>query len=284
MYYNQRISVFDLEDHKDAIPDNYLRQIRTGELFAGQVFDLVGDEKRDAAVYVIGHHRQWMELSWVHFGDADALPVVKADLIRYIIRIERAQADSDLKGVFFELHSDEVEDPDELRHILMMAGLYCRESMDYIYSFTLDQVKEREFLAKASGAMECITLKDADDKLLDELDNRIQCDDRPTPVGLFVDWDDYTAEDSVICVKNGRPRGALLLSMKNDCVVIECAYVADRMALSAMLGNVLPGLEEKYGPWQQMLVPVVLRKTAEIVERLVPDAKRGRIIEGIKWF
>ena len=60
--------------------------------------------------------------------------------------------------------------------------------------------------------------------------------------------------------------------------------IMNKMARSVMLGNALPVLEAKYGPTQKMLIPVVLKKTAEIVERLVPDAERGKIIEGIKWF
>ncbi len=284
MYYNKRISVFDLDKYKESIPENYLRQIRLGELYAGVVCDLVGDEERTAAVYVMGQHRDWLEIAWVHFGDPGALPVVRADLLRYIIRVERQQIKDELTGVFFEEHSDEIDDPDQLRHILMLAGLDGRESLDYIYTFSLGQVQEREFLAKAAKAMDVMRLCDAPEELLESVDNMIQADERPTPVGLFVDWEDYLQEESLICVKNGQPRGALLLSIKGEYVVIECAFVADKMALSVMLGNVLPMLEDKYGQEQKMLVPIVLKKTAEIVERLVPGAERGKIIEGLKWF
>ena len=284
MYYNNRISVFDLDKYKDAIPENYLRQIRLGELFAGRVLDLVGDEERVVAVYVMGQHRDWLEMAWIHFGQYHTLPIVFADIIRYIIRIERARSADDLTGVFMEIHSDEISNPDELRHVLMLAGLDGRESLDYIYSFSLGQVGEREFLRKASGVMETVSLRDADDELKETIDNMIQNDERPTPVGLFVDWEDYLQEESLICLKKGQPNGALLFSMKGEYLVMECAYVTDKMALSVMLGNALPVLEAKYGPTQKMLIPVVLKKTAEIVERLVPDAERGKIIEGIKWF
>ncbi len=43
-------------------------------------------------------------------------------------------------------------------------------------------------------------------------------------------------------------------------------------------------LKKKYGESQRVLIPVVLEKTGLIVEKLVPDAVRGKMLEGIKFF
>ena len=51
-----------------------------------------------------------------------------------------------------------------------------------------------------------------------------------------------------------------------------------------MLANALDDAEKIYSPDKKVLVPVVVNKTKEIIEKMVPGAYRGEIVEGVVWF
>nr|MCR5098704.1 hypothetical protein [Lachnospiraceae bacterium] len=181
---------------------------------------------------------------------------------------------------------DEVDDLDQFKHAMMMAGFETRETLDNIYELSLGQVREKEqkFLANAGKQMKCIPVSKADDDLREKIDTMIQEDSRPIPVGMYVNWDNFLEEDSLVCMKGDEPCGLMLLSRKKDYIVIECAYVADKLALAAMSGWAYFVLKKKYGDTQKILIPVVLEKTGLIVEKIAPDAVRGKMLEGIKHF
>ena len=85
-------------------------------------------------------------------------------------------------------------------------------------------------------------------------------------------------------MKDDEPCGFLLLSKKGGYIILECAYVTDKMALSSMIGWAYHLLKKKYGEAQKVLIPVVLEKTGFIVEKLAPAAVRGKMLEGIMFF
>ncbi len=284
MYQNRKISNSELKNYADLISDTYMAQIKAGKFYVGMITDLVGDEETPKVLYITYSFAGWIELIWTHFYDRDALPTVKADFLNYLIRVERARRGKGIKGIFCEIHTDEVEDIDQLRHMLMMSGFEIRTTVDNIYDLTLKQVGEREFLNKAKNALECVSVGSAPDEIKEKLDYMISEDARPVPVGTFVNWDEYLPDLSMICIKGDAPCGALLISMKKDCLVVDCAYSDYKLALPAMLGKALSVAEEKYGGAQHVLVPVVLDKTGLLVTRLAPEAKRGEFIEAIQWF
>ncbi len=284
MYRSKKLKKDEMDKYRYLISDTYMTQINAGKFFLGLLIDEVGDKETEEALFITYSFAGWIELVWIKFFDEDALPIYKANLLRFIVRSERTRRGGDLKGAFCEIHTDEVKDPVALRQILVMSGFESRLTIDNIYDFTLGQVRERQFLKKAANALECVPLGDAGNIVLEELESLISEDARPVPVGMYPNWDDYLQEESVICMKNWKPCGVLLFSMKQDHLVIECAYVCDKMALACMVGRALPIVEEKYGPDQHVLVPIVLEKTGQLVERLVPDAIRGELLEAIKWF
>ena len=283
MYLNKAISKKELPDFENLIPENYMPEIRAGKMFAGRVVDLVGGEETPLVTYVSYAFAGWLELVWLSFYEDD-LPVDHANLLRYLIRVESDRRGIPLKGVYMDVHYDEVKDPVLYRQMLIMANFECREIYGPTYELTFSQIKEGEFLKKAAKLHKCVPLAEAEDQLFTDLAAMIREDERPAPVGAYLKWDDYLQQDSLICLKDGKPCGALLISMKKECLVLECAYVTEKTALSAMLGTAYTMLSEKYDADTRILVPVVLKKTGQIVERMAPEAKRVRLLEAIQWF
>lgn len=286
MYINSKIRKKDLVQYEGIIPPTYMEQLRANKFYAGMVSDIVGDEKTDLAIYIAYSFDEWVELVWVGYLKKDILPVVQSKLLRYVTRVEKKRYGNTAKGVFFEMHATEVDDIALFKHTMMMSGFETKETLDNVYELKLEQVgeKEQKSLAKFAKMLKCITVSSADEALREKLDAMIQEDSRPVPVGMYVKWDDYLVDDSLICMKDGKPCGLLLLSKKGDSIIIECAYVTDKLALSSMLGWAYFMLRKKYGDSQKLLIPVVLEKTGLIVERLVPDAVREKQLEGIMYF
>ena len=282
MYITEQIYSVNLADYSEYIPEAYCSQIRRGELNAVVVYDELGEEKTFYALYVTGRHNGWLEIVWMYFKAEETCMMDRADFIRFVIRNERSRDDSGLKGAFIENHMD--EGGERQRLIFALAGLETSMEKNNIYEFSLSQVGQRETLAKMKKRLECRSLGECEDEELDELDACMQEDDRITPVPLFMDWYEYEPDISKVCFKNGKPVGVILFTQSAEYLVIELAYTADGMSLPVLLANALEDAERIYSPEQKVLVPVVVNKTSEIVEKMVPDAFRGEIVEGAVWF
>lgn len=282
MLQNRKIEKNELFQYQNVIPDTYMEQLEMSRFYAALIYEAAGEETK--ALYITYSLDGWQELVWIRYYQENVIPMEKARILRYLLHAENQRHKNQLKGVFLERHIDELKDPDEFRHSLMMSGFECHMTYDNIYEFSLDQVKERRFLEKAAKALTCTAVLDASLDMLDLVDDMIQTDDRPVPVGLYVNWDEYLQEDSLICLKNGQPCGMLLISGHGEYLVIDCAYVTDKAALPSMLGNAFLSIEKKYGITQKILVPVVINRTASIVERMVLGASRGKMIEGVYRF
>ncbi len=282
MYRNDHIYSINLTDYAEYIPETYCAQIRRGELNAVAVYDKVDDSDILFGVYVTAKHNGWLEVVWLYYANKDMGEMARADLLRYCIRTERIAAKGELKGAFMEVHMD--EDGEKQKRIFELAGMECRREKNNIYEFRLSQVGQRETFNKVKKRLECRSLCDCDEEELDGLDARMQEDERITPVPLFMDWYEYIQDISQICFKGGEAVGALLFTAAEDYLVLELAYTSDNMALPVMLGNALDIALQQYGGDKKVLVPIVVHKTGEIVEKIVPDAYRGEIIEGAVWY
>ncbi len=286
MYTNRKIRKRELDQYTGIIPPTYMEQIRANKAYVGMISDVVGDEETDQAIYITYSIDGWIGLVWVGYLNEDVLPKIKAYLLYYVIQMEQKRYGDTAKGMFFEIHTDELDDPQSFKHAMMMSGFETKETLDNIYELTLDQVNEntQKLFEKTGKMLKCIPVSKADDAIREKIDALIQEDSRPVPVGMYVNWDAFLQDDSLICMKDDTPCGLLLLSRKCDYIVMECAYVNDKMALPSMLGRAYFMLREKYGASQKILVPVILEKTGLIVEKMAPDAVRGKMLEGIMYF
>ena len=284
MFIRKTINSAELDRFEDRIPGKYVTDIARGELSAGAIWDEVGGESYLMLVYVIGKMEGWMEIVWASFSDPKAVASEKADLLRFMIREEQDASEEELIGTYCEIHAQEIRSMQHLSDVMLMTGMETTVADNSVYEFTLADVAEKDFLGKAAKAMKCLSLRAAGNDVLDRLEAAIEGDERPTPLPLFIKWQLYLKDESVICLKNGAPCGLLLLSMHGKYLVVDCAYVTDKLALSAMLGNAFLYLTEHYPPEQKLLIPVVMKRTGEIVKRLAPNAHCGEMVQGVLWF
>ena len=285
MYISKKIPKSELDQYEGIIPETYMTQLRLNKFYAGVLSDVFRTEEVRLAVFVTYFIDGWLELVWIGYCEQDVLPIVKAYIIESIVMSEKKRYKKDIKGVFFEIHEEEVGDVDLFRQALMMCGFSLRETLGNVYELTLGMVqkKEQAFLAKAAKSMKCIQASSADDGIRQKLGDMVENDSRPVPVGMYINWDEYLLEDSLICIRDGNPCGVLLFSKKEDHLVMDCAYVTDKMALSSMLGWAYFALKKKYGDEQKVVIPIVIEKTGLLVEKLVPDAIRGKRLEFVKY-
>ena len=282
MFSTEEIGASNILEYTAHIPDSYCNQIRRGELNGVAAYNEFGEEKKLFGLYVTGRHNDWLEIVWLYFDDENIGVMAQADFIRFCYRNERARSMQALKGAFMEVHMDEGGEKQQL--IFELAGMQSSREKNNIFEFNIAQVAQRETLAKMKKRLSCKSLCDCDEDELDELDAMMQEDERSIPVPLFMDWFAYQQDISKVCFKNGKPVGALLFTLSSEYLVIDLAYTADGMALPVLIANALEDAEKLYSPDQKILVPVVVNKTSDIVEKMVPDAYRGEIVEGAIWF
>ena len=284
MYRNRKLKKREFSEYEGLIPETYIEQLRAGKFYAGLVTDIVGEVETTEMLYITYPLADWLEIVWVHYYNEENTSIAMANLLRYMIRVERTRNDYKPKGMFWEISEEEASATPFFKDSLLLCGFECHETVDNIYEFSLDMVKDRDILVKAANTMNVIPVSEAGQDIRDTLDTMVQQDKRPVPVGMYIDWDSFLPKESMICIKNGLPCGVLLLSNKQDYIVVECAYVTHEPALIAMLGKAFTVLENSYGPDQKMLVPVIRNRTGAMIRKMVPDVTRGKRIEGILWF
>ena len=283
MLYDSPIEETNIDIYEGVIPEEYIDKIRDEKLFAAAVYD--GDDF--FGIYLTDIQAGWLEIVWAYIDDPDKETVEKAAFFRHLIGQEKKKRGEDLKGAFIEFYEDEAwKDLSDAMDVLSLAGFTLRLGEDNCYEFALSDVKSRKTLQKAAEKIKCMPLSEAQEKIwiTEKMEEIMLSDDRPVPVPAFIYWEDYLQDLSFISILGGEPCGAVLVTQEKDYLVVELAYTANPVVLPALLWNALEKAEEKYGSEKRVLVPVVVNKTADIVEHMVPDAKRGKLINGFMWF
>ena len=264
------------------IPDTYMLQIRRGELSAEAVFmEEPGDTQRFFGVSVTGVHVGWLEIVYLFIPEENRTAEAIADFLKYEIQSAR-QINGNLYGVFTEIPMDEVYPA--LREGLRMAGMEVKEEKGNMYRFRLSEILEKDAMKKAAEKASLCLLKDADRILLNRMESVMREDPRPVAVSGETDWKEYRGDMSMICLEGGKPVGLLLISEYGGCVVPELVYTASKTALVKLLGGALKQAEELYPQDQEILVPIVAKKSREILERIVPTGKRKASLTGMLWY
>ncbi|MCR4797953.1 MAG: hypothetical protein K5853_05825 [Lachnospiraceae bacterium] len=282
MFRDEKITEEIPKELLGRIPKNYRAAIDGGQMSAYAVYDDVGGKSDLFGIYVTTIHDGWLELVWESIEDPAVTTTEKALFFSHIVKTDKKRRQENLKGAFVELHEDEAW-PDAVE-ALRLSGMEARFGDGNVFEFALSQVKGAEALKKAADRVGCVSLLEADEKCRRSLLNLLQLDERPVPFPEEVDWSMYVPEISFISKKSDVPSGVILFSEQDDYIVAELGFSVDAVALPALLWNALHGAMEKYGPSQKVLVPVVVNKTGLLVKKLVPDAQRTRIINGLVRF
>ena len=283
MYRKKRIDSSNISDYENLIPKSYVEMIRSGKLSAGLILDPSKEQEQILLVYVTAVRSDWLELVWLDVFDRSRVDSFYAGLFRTLIREDCLWREEPLKGVYAEFYMDMRFQADRIRNVMIMAGMKSSITKGNVYEFTLRDVKGKGTFQKAVGKMPCISFSQAGPELYDKLDAMLQDDARPSPLPQFVNWDLYLPEVSMVCMREENPCGILLFTERMDAIVIDCAFVTDELAFACLLGHAYEKLIGQYGEDQRILVPVVVDRTASIVERLVPAAERTDVVEAVMW-
>ena len=280
MYVSEVINAFGLKDFTDYIPVNYHSQIELGELDANAVYEANGDERELAGVTVTADHSGWLEIVWVCVNK-DMYSVIKAaDLLKYLIR--KARIDKKYTGAFCEIHK--TEETAVHLDILALAGFSVTETKNNIYEIELKDIPEAMTKAPAPKGSVCISVKEATDDQLAEIEMMMANDERPIPTPYEIDYYICDKEISMVCIENDDPTGFMYFVPEKDYLVLELAYSASKTALLAMISEVMKKALAKYGSTQKVLIPIVGKSTKDIVTRLIPNAERGDIAQAVVRF
>ena len=282
MFQNSVIHALNLTKYEFAIPKGYFEQIERGELNAVAVYEGEVTDECFYGAYVTAVHAGWLELVWIYLPEERRHASAEAELLRYCMVREQQKRNFELEGAFFEIHEEEVTQ--HLKDALALAGMEVWEEQGNVYEFAVKDVAERARLIRAARLANIKTLAEAEPELLEQVEEVFQTEERPVPIDSFVDWEEYVPEISMICIQEDRPTGVLLFTRAGKYLVLELAYTTTKNALALMLGRALSVVQEQYSEDQRILAPIAVKRSREILEKLVPDGTRSGLLEALKWF
>ncbi len=269
----------NLDVYKSFIPENYYSQIIAGELHADVFFETKGEEEIISGVTVTADHAGWLEIVWVSINALNANGFRGSDLLKH--RIMLAQKNGKYVGAFFELHVDE---KDKVKPIFFdMAEMNVHLSKNNIFELSLKDI-DLGNLGKTADSYEYAPPGELSEDTLFDLEDLMESDERPVPKEEEINWDDYLQDISIVCMEKGSPVGTVLISEEEDYLVVELVYSKSSKALLGMIDKAVSLAKEKYPDDRKVLIPIVGKGTKGLVERLLPKAKRGEIIEAVIRF
>ena len=278
-FRSETLTVEKIFSYENVIPAEHIKKTRNGEYYAAEV-SAGGSEP--FGLYITDEVDGWIRLVWMKLFDKDVTTEDKALFIRSCIRSERKRRAGEKKGAFAEMMPDEImEDSHEA---FALAGMDVREELGNNYEFTLSQVDHRDMLESAAKKIPCKPLSEVDEVLQDTVERLMQNDERPVPIPTFVDYDRYDQDVSGVCLIKDQPKGAILVTETGGYLVIEAIYATGKNALPALLGHAFIKAMEKFGADKQVLAPVVVFKSEQIIEEMVAGEKREKILVAVQRF
>ncbi len=268
----------DLDEFKELISEDYQYGIITRQYHAALVYDVADGKRVKYGIYLTALYDERIELLWMHLFDPNISTEEKGRFISHCITADMPRWERALKGAFVEIPMDEAWD--DALEALKLSGMEAVVSDSHMFEFTLSQVTEIDVLEKSSSHVSCVALLEADVNLLAKCEKLILDDARPSPFPFFVEWSRYLPDISFICVKDKKPCGALLCTMESDHIVLDAVYTTDPCALAAMLWEALLIAIQIYGKDQLVLAPAVVEQSETLIQRLVPEASREKLITG----
>ena len=280
MYADKVIYGYAISEYEEHIPENYRSQIEMGEIEALAIYRKTGEKKDFLGVTLTADHNGWLEIIWVSIVKELFQDVLAADVLRY--RLEKARLSRKYVGAFAELHKE--EETSVHADILLLAGFNLTETENNNYEFTLKDLTDVRLIEAAADKINCISVSQASEEQLYDIETVMERDERPIPAPDEIYWEEYEQDLSVISVEADKVTGLLLFKEEDDYLVLELAYSNSQTALPAMLGTAYRIATGKYKDNKKILVPIVGKGIKEIINKLVPGAKRGKIYEAECWF
>ncbi len=277
------ISGFSSSEYADLIPENYMAQVRRGELTAVLVYSDFPEEKgKFYGLFVTGVHALWIEIVYIYLPEENRKPYKIMDFLQYLIRSSRRRYGGELHGAFCEIPLQEVYP--ELKTGLQMAGMEVWNEKGNVYEFSVAEIKQKDAMIKAAEKTEFRCVGEADRELLYTMERMMEDDERAIAASPIVEWQEYHQELSLICFEAGQPTGLILIYEQRDYLVLELVYTVSKQAMAKLIGGALGKMKGHYPEDQKILVPIVSKSAGDILRQMVPSGKRNDALQAMVWF
>ena len=215
-----------------------------------------------------------MELVWLNFSEyyretEDALRFVER-------RVERTKQAGMLNGVFIDFADEQEAEP--VAWILQTLGFRKDLVSNRVYELTLEHVKDTAILHRQTSR-NVRSLHAINEEKRKKLVKTILADGRAVPLATPVDWSQYDENISVVYMNGIEPEGVLLFERQENDLIFSCAWAVDPKELAGMLVSALAQAEQLLPADAVVLIPVIDRRVAELVEKIVPVASCRKINE-----
>ncbi|WP_034446850.1 hypothetical protein [Butyrivibrio sp. AE2032] len=261
MWKEYSFSEGDSDLFRKLIPDYCMKELESGEL-SGIVF-INHDSKVDPVVGIILYRytRGYIEIEWVTTTVPYDLPVYGADMVRLFVY--RCRIRGGVRGVFCKFRED-----DGMAEYFPERDFVWSRVNSGVYRFRLADVASLP--EKKHSRMEnCVSLKDADRELQNNLLKRVEKSETIVPMPHPVKWDIYDQEISAIYSENGMTHGAVLVDKDGDELVIRLLYSENPIVAITLLQHALKVAVAKYGKEQTVTCPVINEVSESLVKKIV---------------
>ncbi|MCR5092873.1 MAG: hypothetical protein K6B72_02765 [Lachnospiraceae bacterium] len=270
MFFEALIDPNNLESLGGFIPPVYREAILDEELRGVAVYDGILADDRLVGVVLFRECYQWQRIEWVSLSSRYSMPEYGSTLIR--MRCNAVAAAAKLYGTF----ADCTEGDDIFSAYLKDAGFTFSDSKSEIYSFTADQIKSGDIIGKPFEET-VSSLGDLTDDELQAVARYMARGRKILPVPKTIFWDRYEPDLSAVCYDDGMICGLLLCRQDAGDLYSDYFRADSAGSLKALLTHGHTALMNLYGEAQPVVVTAFTRNTAELVEKLVPDANRAVI-------
>ncbi len=280
-YREERIIYDNLEDYAEFVPERIRILIALQKVYAIAVFDDTEDSPDPFGIFAVSKKDDCFFLRFFSVLKDDAAVSKKSDFLQYCIsRIKNGDTE-ELTGLCAKLYEHELKDCEE---VLSSAGMEVRRERDNIYEFSLSQVGYRDILKKSMAGISVKSLEDASEGEIDSAIDRMITDERAFPIPSYIDLRNCDLKISCICFCDNKPCGLLVVLETGEYLTVSYVWNGMPQALAPMISHALFSAEEIFTPEKKVLVPVVVAKTGEIIEKMVLDYDREEVLEAGIWF
>ena len=279
--FSRVIPPMQLRKYDGYLHENYISSLLKDSLIArGYYADQDCTPESLLGLMIMGSHGKWVELVYLVLDDSAKNSASAEKLMRFVLN--EIKDDGKYIGVFLEAHPGEVADG--MRQILERTGmkLYTRKNNNYEFDFR-DIVKDSSIMA-AAKKLKCLPLSALDDDAKERIEDALYDSQTPVPIALPVSWSNYDPDISFAFAGGDQGHGLILASRAADTIVVDLLYGSKSIICAALIGAAVSAGEELLGGEQKMMAPIVVDASRRLIERLVPNARRGNITEAIMWF
>ncbi len=255
------------------IPSLFINSMNTGRIFAiGYIDNYYEDEV--IGTILLRQNGNWLEIVWYELAENYR----RSDYMTYIFEeiIRKFKRDGSFTGIYADLVC---LDKDKRRDFFEDLHFVIEETEEGAYDIPATDLLENKLLHSAFKRENTVYLSEASDALKKSLIAEIEKDERDVPFAVPVKWENYSAEKSCIFVANDVPKGLLLVKSAQKYEILSCAWATHPTALPVLLAAAMKVLEERKETEKTIIIPTLNKTTEKLVEKMVPTANRGTILQ-----